>query len=92
MSRTYLLYIELNNLSNDQIYEFFIYWCGYSQIFKINTDDDYGSFAYVEMGCSGGIHPSDTMSSLKKQLEKKGAKEIHLKCWDIHQDKIECEL
>ena len=92
MSRSYLLYVQANcnGTYEDRIWAFFTGWCGHSQIFKIHLDED-EFYGYFEMGCSSGIQPGETMQSLRDQLkEKVYLKDIHMMCWDMHQDKAIC--
>ena len=93
MSRTYLLCGELKGMYADQIWNLLSQWCGHSQIFKVvfdESDIEEEGYFYVEMGCSSGIQPEETMYCLKEQLEELGAKDVNLVCWSMHPDKIEC--
>ena len=85
MSRSYLVYGELEKLHKDTVYKFLCEWCGQDQIFKIQEVGDEIYF-FCEMGCSSGVQPEDSLECLKDQLEDIGAREVHLSVWSMHQD------
>ncbi len=87
MSRSYILYFEWKNISEDKMWLLLCKWCTHSQIFRVRMLEFDEGYAYVEMGCSSGVAPEDTMYCFKEDLEKNGAKEVDLKAWSLHPDK-----
>lgn len=91
MTREYLLYLEFEGKDQDQVYEFFCDYCGYSNILQVNHmyDDEEGEstvYMYIKLHCSNGISPDEKMRVLKELLERKNARNIKMDCWSIHPD------
>lgn len=89
MSRTYLLYFEGKGMWKDKMYCLLNKWCGHSQIFKLEYYEDEQFYGYIEMGCSSGVHPYDTMSNFVDSLKKNGCSDVSAKYWDLHPNKAE---
>ena len=81
MSRSYLLHIGFENLSNEFMLNFLWGWCGKDQVYSLRH-----GLAVVRMGCSSGVAPEDTMAELNVKLKNLGCKEIELIAWSLHPD------
>jgi len=80
----------------DKIWITMIKNCSHPQILKIEEHSEDGvtydyTIHYI-MGCSGGVHPQDSLDEMVKQLKReKGVKVTGAYVWSLHPDKIEAE-
>ncbi len=88
MSRESILRGYVKGIERDDVFKLLANWCGLSQVYHVraNIHDDWIKFI-VEMGSSSGVQEGDQLCHLKELFLKKGAKDLEIYCWSLHQDK-----